>query len=251
MATDPHAAEFFEQQLEDLDNRSCCDCGSGEAVWASITHGIYLSIGAAGLHRSLGVKVSRVQSITMDSWKPVHLKMMQLGGNRKFNEFLKEHCIPEDMPIREKYNTRAVEWYRKNLNALAEGLESLAPLQPGTGHLPVDACPSPETKKLDVVFAKIPCPCSMVDGGVQKLSQESSGSCAKALCERLSSCFRMRQHRTNSDECHEEFQSLADVRGGDVHQLSTDQSLPNLLLMFSQNAKRLQKLSSGSVQDIC
>jgi ADP-ribosylation factor GTPase-activating protein 1 len=251
MVVDPQAAEVFQQQFEDIDNRKCCDCGEGEAVWASITHGIYLSIGAAGLHRSLGVKVSRVQSISMDSWKPIHLEMMRLGGNRKFKDFLKEHCIPEDMPIREKYNTRAAEWYRKNLNALAEGLEPLAPLQPGIGHLRVDTCPSPESKRLDAVFAKIPCSRSMVEGGVQKLATESSRSYAKALCERLSSCFRMRQHRTNSDECHEEFQSLADVRGGDVHQLSTDQSLPNLLLMFSQNAKRLQKLSSGSVQDIC
>jgi ADP-ribosylation factor GTPase-activating protein 1 len=250
MATDPHAAAFFEQQMEDLDNRSCCDCGSGEAVWASITHGIYLSIGAAGLHRSLGVKVSRVQSITMDSWKPVHLKMMQLGGNRRFNDFLKEHGIPEDMPIREKYSTRAADWYRKNLSALAEGLEPLAPLQPGTGRLPVDSCPTPEMKKLDVVFANIPCPGAMLVGGVHKASCESSRSCAKSLCEKLSSCFRVKQYEKNFEECDEEFQSLEGSKNSDVDRLLTDHSLPNLLLMFSQNAKRLQTLSSGNVQDI-
>jgi ADP-ribosylation factor GTPase-activating protein 1 len=246
MATDPYAAEFFKKQFEDRDNLSCCDCGSGEAVWASITHGIYLSIGAAGLHRSLGVHVSRVQSINMDSWKPVHLKMMQLGGNRKFNDFLNEHAIPEDMPIREKYNTRAVEWYRKNLNALAEGLEPLAPLQPGTGHLAVESCPSPESKKLDVVFAEIPCLSSMTIGGTREYPEESS-TCAKSLCKRLSACFRVGNRRAGVEEYHGDVESPVCREHNDFDGLVTEQPLPNLLLMYSQHAKRLQLLSSSGV----
>merc|ERR1719158_1319200 len=115
MAVDPQAVEFFSKQMEDPENAMCCDCGTEEATWVSVSHGIYLSIGAAGLHRSLGVKVSFVQSTTMDSRKPVHLKMMELGGNRRFNEFLADHGIPVDMPVREKYQTRAAVWYRKNL----------------------------------------------------------------------------------------------------------------------------------------
>merc|ERR1719181_2742855 len=115
MVVDPAASEFFTTQQEDNANRACCDCGTEGASWASISYGIYLSIGAAGLHRSLGVKVSFVQSTTMDSWKPVHLRMMELGGNRRFQVFLREQGVPENMPTREKYCTRAAEWYRQNL----------------------------------------------------------------------------------------------------------------------------------------
>lgn len=168
MVVDPVAAEFFTTQQEDHANRACCDCGTDGASWASISYGIYLSIGAAGLHRSLGVKVSFVQSTTMDSWRPVHLRMMELGGNRRFSEFLSAQGVREDMPIREKYNTLAAKWYRENLKAIAEGSEPLVPLQPGIGHLP--ACDSTTEAQLvlDKVFAKAPCGDSMTAGGVRR-----------------------------------------------------------------------------------
>lgn len=164
---DPMASEFFGKHVDDPENGICCDCGTKGASWASISHGIYLSIGAAGLHRSLGVKVSFVQSTTMDSWRPVHLRMMELGGNRRFHTFLREQGIPEDMPIRDKYSTRAAEWYRKNLKALAEESELPMPLPPGTGHLPASPT-SPVSHVLDQVYAAAPPRGSMTSGGVPK-----------------------------------------------------------------------------------
>jgi ADP-ribosylation factor GTPase-activating protein 1 len=208
MAVDTRAEEFFQAQFEDFHNCLCCDSGRVQPFWASISYGIYISIEAAGVHRSLGVKRSRVQSITMDSWTPLHLTMMRMGGNRKFNDFLREHGIPEDLPIREKYNTRAAEWYRENLSALAQGLQALAPLQPGTGHLPIDSCPSPEEKKLDAVFKSItPCPDSMSAGGVHERYEECQQSYMKSVCHRLCrlcSCLTLRILETQIDESLEE-----------------------------------------------
>lgn len=165
---DTKAAEFFCTQMEDPANCLCCDSGIEGAAWASISHGIYLSIGAAGLHRSLGVKVSFVQSTTMDSWKPVHVRMMELGGNQRFQLFLKEQGVPEDIPIREKYSTRAAEWYRRNLKALAEGLEAPSALPPATGHLPATDCSCATGCVLDQVFATVPHSGSTTTGGVPK-----------------------------------------------------------------------------------
>lgn len=179
--------------MEDLDNRMCCDCGTAGASWVSIQHGIYLSIGAAGLHRSLGVKVSFVQSTTMDSWKPIHLKMMELGGNRRFNEFMEEQGIPAEMPIREKYSTRAAEWYRENLRAVAEGLEPLAPLPAGAGLEPTEPTSPLFTRQvLDQVFAAAPSKEAIPSAGVlqEDDSHEASRSASRSLCEKLSSCFR-------------------------------------------------------------
>lgn len=134
---DPVAADFFEKQREDPANCICFEKSGAKALWASISHGIYLGIEAAGAHRSLGVKVSFVQSITLDAWKPVHLRMMELGGNARFDDFLNKHGIDQCMQIQEKYMTRAAEWYRENLRAMAEGSTPPEPLAPGTGHLPL------------------------------------------------------------------------------------------------------------------
>jgi len=151
---DAAAVKFFRAHQEgDLANNVCCDTGCEGPQWASLSHGIYISIEAAGAHRSLGVQVSKVLSTTMDSWKPVHLKMMELGGNKRFQAFLREHDVPDDMPIRQKYRTRAAEWYRVNLWALAEGTDCPEPLARGTGHLPQSDLPSPGQLMLDKLFA--------------------------------------------------------------------------------------------------
>jgi len=153
---DAVAVRFFQaQQDNDSANNVCCDTGCAGPQWASLSHGIYISIEAAGAHRSLGVQVSKVLSTTMDSWKPVHLKMMELGGNRRFTEFLQEHKVPDDMPIRQKYRTRAAEWYRVNLLALAEGTECPEPLAPGMGHVLQSDPSSPGQLMLDRLFADV------------------------------------------------------------------------------------------------
>jgi len=183
---DPLAAEFFEKRHEqDALNSICADCKVPAATWASVSHGIYLSIEACGVHRSLGVQVSRVQSITMDSWKPVHLRMMKLGGNKRFADFLREHQVPEELAIREKYRTRAAAWYRENLLAEAEGRPCPPPLEPGTGHLPESdtdqssgfsspCCGKTEQLLLDKVFASAPPVGSMTPGGTSGYSPGKS-----------------------------------------------------------------------------
>jgi len=172
---DAVAVQFFRAQQEnDSANNVCCDTGNTGPQWASPSHGIYISIEAAGAHRSLGVRVSKVLSTTMDSWKPLHLKMMELGGNRRFSEFLREHNVPEDMPIRQKYRTRAAEWYRENLEAMAEGTQCPVPLVPGTGHMPQSDPPSPGQLMLDKIFAdapngpSAPCPTPSSSSGVAR-----------------------------------------------------------------------------------
>jgi ADP-ribosylation factor GTPase-activating protein 1 len=225
MAVDPRAEEFFNEQMQDPENRICCDCGTEGAAWVSIPHGIYLSIGAAGLHRSLGVKVSFVQSTTMDSWKPEHLQMMKLGGNRRFTEFLEEQGIPMDMPIREKYSTRAAQWYRENLKALAQGLEPLAPLAPGTGQLPAETPTSAMHHVLDRVFSEVSQNASVTPIAVYQAEVYNEAPKAKGLCERLSDCLKNTFHSTTRMEEGEEGVESAHLCGA-----SNDATpLPNLL----------------------
>uniref|UniRef100_A0A3Q0S855 Arf-GAP with coiled-coil, ANK repeat and PH domain-containing protein n=1 Tax=Amphilophus citrinellus TaxID=61819 RepID=A0A3Q0S855_AMPCI len=67
-------------------NACCCDCGQPEPRWASINLGITLCIQCSGIHRSLGVHLSKVRSLTLDTWEPELLKLMCELGNKVINQ---------------------------------------------------------------------------------------------------------------------------------------------------------------------
>ena len=72
-------------------NDKCVDCGDkGTATWASINFGIIICLKCAGGHRDLGVHITFVQSISMDSWtdKLHHVARLEHGGNQRFIDFL-------------------------------------------------------------------------------------------------------------------------------------------------------------------
>ncbi|KFD53218.1 hypothetical protein M513_05928 [Trichuris suis] len=66
-------------------NELCAECGSKDPKWASLNMGITLCIECSGIHRSLGVQVSKVRSITLDVWEPEQVQLMRLLGNRIVN----------------------------------------------------------------------------------------------------------------------------------------------------------------------
>eukprot|EP00941_MAST-03F_sp_MAST-3F-sp1_P005579 g5579.t1 len=109
----------FQVEIRELKgNRVCCDCKSRMPQWASVSHGTLSCLECSGQHRSLGVHISFVRSVQMDSWNDRQIKALQMGGNDRLNSFLKKHGVPVDeLSIKDKYDNPTAEAYRERLSA--------------------------------------------------------------------------------------------------------------------------------------
>ena len=78
-------SQFTESLRELPGNEICADCCHKEATWSSVNLGVILCIECSGIHRSLGVRVSKVRSLLLDQWEPESQKLMMLLGNALIN----------------------------------------------------------------------------------------------------------------------------------------------------------------------
>ncbi|XP_020711402.1 arfGAP with SH3 domain, ANK repeat and PH domain-containing protein isoform X2 [Athalia rosae] len=70
-------------------NDHCCDCSSqNDATWLSTNFGIIVCIECSGIHRDLGVHISRIQSLTLDNVATAQLLLARRMTNQSFNEVM-------------------------------------------------------------------------------------------------------------------------------------------------------------------
>ncbi|PPD99026.1 hypothetical protein GOBAR_DD03938 [Gossypium barbadense] len=68
-------------------NDVCAECNAHEPDWASLNLGILLCIECSGVHRNLGVHISKVRSLTLDVkvWEPSIVELFCTLGNAYCN----------------------------------------------------------------------------------------------------------------------------------------------------------------------
>ncbi|RDD47826.1 Stromal membrane-associated protein 2 [Trichoplax sp. H2] len=73
--------------LREQCNKICADCEAKGPRWASWNIGAFICIRCAGIHRNLGVHISKVKSVNLDSWTSEQVANMVEWGNRRVNRY--------------------------------------------------------------------------------------------------------------------------------------------------------------------
>ncbi|OAT11928.1 GTPase activating protein for Arf [Blastomyces gilchristii SLH14081] len=80
-------------------NDRCVDCQARNPGWASWNLGVFLCVRCATLHRKLGTHISKVKSLSMDSWSSDQVDNMKRNGNAAVNKLYNPRNVKPPIPI--------------------------------------------------------------------------------------------------------------------------------------------------------
>uniref|UniRef100_A0A6T7J753 Arf-GAP domain-containing protein n=1 Tax=Attheya septentrionalis TaxID=420275 RepID=A0A6T7J753_9STRA len=121
MASQSELKKRLKVLMSRQENMVCSDCPERQPRWASLIVppqgspqgalpiGAFCCLECSGSHRRLGVHISFVRSINLDSWKEREVQAMENGGNKKVNSIYEARLhAPKpvagaDGPTRERF----------------------------------------------------------------------------------------------------------------------------------------------------
>mmetsp|Transcript_2084 Transcript_2084/g.3019 ORF Transcript_2084/g.3019 Transcript_2084/m.3019 type:complete len:350 (+) Transcript_2084:122-1171(+) len=111
--TSPADAKRLDALVKKDENRFCADCGTREPRWASANLGVFICLSCSGIHRNLGVHISFVRSVNLDTWKTEQVEKMERIGNSKAKDYYLANLPPGTLVPREGSSVREMErWIR-------------------------------------------------------------------------------------------------------------------------------------------
>ncbi|KEP62794.1 UNVERIFIED_CONTAM: GTPase activating protein for Arf protein [Hammondia hammondi] len=87
--------EALQEVLSRAGNKLCADCGAKHPRWASVNLGVFVCLECSGVHRKMGVHISKVKSATLDRWTWQWIETVRSIGNDTANAYY-EYKLPKD-----------------------------------------------------------------------------------------------------------------------------------------------------------
>ena len=110
-------------------NKECFDCGTCYPEYISINNGIFICKECLKIHNNFPKQISNTLKNNLSSLNSKELEFMYIGGNQKLLDFI-NHEYPQlqRYKINILYQTKAMQYYRKNLYYLVNG--GIKPIKP-------------------------------------------------------------------------------------------------------------------------
>jgi len=149
MQQNDQAAQRELKRLRGLrDNNRCADCGSQDNSWSSVSHGVFICITCADVHRSVGTHVTKVKGCTGTYlWGPDELEKMRTIGNHGGDEIYGAERINPGASKKQKEQF-VVDKYEKRVFV---GKSASGPIKPATVIAKVEQPDKPLVRKVEPV----------------------------------------------------------------------------------------------------
>jgi len=110
-------------------NKECFDCGACYPQYISINNGIFICKDCLKIHNNFPKQISNTLKNNLSSLNNKELEFMFIGGNQKLLNFINyEYPQLQRYKISILYQTKAMQYYRNNLNYLVNG--GIKPIKP-------------------------------------------------------------------------------------------------------------------------
>ena len=122
--------KMIKENLKDESNDNCVECGANNPQYISINNSIFLCKDCILNHLQLPQEASTIIKNDLKILNVDEIQYIHNGGNKKLLDFINnEFPRLKEFPPQQLYNTKAMDYYRKNLKYLTEG--GIKPIKPG------------------------------------------------------------------------------------------------------------------------
>ena len=102
-----------------IQNNICADCGAQNPTWLDINWLVLLCMDCSGIHRSLGVQISKIRSLELDNISSDYIELLYMINQIEINKILEEK-LNENQESKPKFNSSREEKEKFIINKYKE-----------------------------------------------------------------------------------------------------------------------------------